>query len=264
MCGCDPSVVDAVREPAPAPTPTTTSSALPLPPSPLESSLIHRYSFDGDGTDVLDSKGAAHGLLRGTTLPGSGQLTLAGERSGQYVDLPNGIVQGLGDATFEAWLTWNGGGAWQRIFDFGNSSADEGTQGNTGTSYLFLTTVSSPDTPDGLPPALRLVYSQKGTTDENICSGSSPFPIGSPTHIAAVIQQATQSMAVYQDGALLVDCTLSRPLKAIDDKNNWLGHSNYAADVDLSATYDEFRIYSAALTPTELSKSFAAGPDALR
>jgi len=256
VIGCEPNVVEAVREPPPAP-----SSSAPSPPSsPLETSLIHRYSFDGDGSEARDSKGAAHGLVQGTELAGTGQLPLAGERSGQYVDLPNGIVSGLGDATFEAWLNWSGGGAWQRIFDFGNSSAGEDSAGSTGTSYLFLATVSSPDTPDNLPPAMRLVYSQRGVADEDVCSAPDPFPSGVMTHVAVVIEQATQRMALYQDGALLVDCTLSRPLSAIDDVNNWLGHSNYQADVDLAATYDEFRIYGAALTDSELSASFSAGP----
>src|SRR5215216_6251071 len=132
--GCDSNVVDAVREPAEVP-----SVNVPVPPSPLETSLLHRYSFDGDGSLVPDSRGAADGQAVGVVLPGTGQLPLAGERSGQFVDLPNNIVRGLGDATFEVWLTWDGGAAWQRIFDFGNGDEGEGTQGANGTTYLFLT-----------------------------------------------------------------------------------------------------------------------------
>ncbi len=51
--GCDSNVVDAVREPVPAPSPTTSSA--PDPPSPLEVALVHRYSFAGTGSEVLDS-----------------------------------------------------------------------------------------------------------------------------------------------------------------------------------------------------------------
>jgi hypothetical protein len=258
--GCDPNVVDAVREPAAAPLPT--SPSVPTPPSPLDTSLIHRYSFDGTGVDVLDSKGAAHGLLKGTELPGTGQLPLSGERSGAYVDLPNGIVSGLGDATFEAWLTWDGGADWQRIFDFGSSSAGDEEAGVSGVSYLFLTTSSSDDTLRKPAGTARLVYSQDGVDDEDICIAPDPFPIGMPTHVAAVISRTAQTMALYQDGELRASCPLARPLSAISDVNNWLGHSNYVADVDLSATYDEFRIYGAALTSRELSSSYAAGPEA--
>jgi hypothetical protein len=254
ICGCDPHVVDAVTDPPPEP--------MPIAVSPLESSLIHRYSFDGMDAVALDSKGAAHGQVVATKLTGDGTLSLAGDRSGEYVNLPNGIVSGLDAATFEAWLTWNGGGPWQRIFDFGNSSSGEDMQGATGTSYLFLTTASSPDTTRDLAPALRVAYSQNGIDDEEICHGSAPFPTGVETHVAVVVDPSTKSMSLYQDGALVQACAFTRPLSAIDDVNNWLGHSNYAADVDLSAIYDEFRIYAAALTPEQLADSYAAGTDA--
>jgi Concanavalin A-like lectin/glucanases superfamily len=253
--GCDPNVVDAVREP-PMPIPT--------PGNPLESSLIHRYSFDGKGREVLDSKGAAHGQLQGTLLQGTGQLLLAGERTGQYVNLPNGIVSGLVDATFEAWLTWSGGEAWQRIFDFGNNNEGEDAAGDTGTSYLYLTPASWKDPASTLPATLHLAYSQAGKSDEDLCDGPGSFPTGVETHVAVVIVRATQRMALYQDGVLLADCFLGRPLSAIDDVNNWLAHSNFSADVDLSGMYDEFRIYDAALTASELATSFKAGPNAGR
>lgn len=249
--GCEPHVVDAVRE-----------SPEPPAPGPLETSLIHRYGFEGEGHEVRDSKGAAHGQLLGTALSGTGQLVLAGERSGQYVNLPNGIASGLRNATFEAWLTWDGGDAWQRIFDFGNSSSGQDSPGDTGTRYIYLTPASARDSANMLVPALHLAYSQGGKGGESICDAPAPFPTGVQTHVAVVIDEAAQSMAIYQSGSLVADCVLAHPLSAIDDVNNWLGHSNYVADVDLSGTFDEFRIYSAALTASELSASFSAGPDA--
>ena len=256
--GCDPQVVDAVREPPPMEKPPDP----PDPPNPLATSLIHRYSFEGKGTVALDAKGAAHGQVVGTKLTGTGSLTLAGERSGQYVNLPNGLISGLDNATFEAWLTWNGGAAWQRILDFGTSTTGEDGTTGAGTRYLFLTTASSNDSARMLTPALRVAYSQGGVEDEDTCQGPDPFPTGVATHVALVIDHDHDAFALYQDGALLAQCPLKRPLSAIDDVNNWLGHSNFAADADLSGTYDEFRVYSAALTAEQLADSFAAGPDA--
>jgi hypothetical protein len=211
---------------------------------------------------VLDSKGAAHGEAVATTLDGDGHLTLAGERTGQYVDLPNGIISGLSDLTVEAWLSWQGGGLWQRIFDFGSSSAGEGSAGPTGTSYLFLTTEAAPDTMRQLPGALRAAYAENGVEDEEICPGLAPFPVGVSTHVALVIAPAERAMRLYQDGQLVSDCFFARPLSRIEDVNNWLGHSNYTADVDLSGSFDEFRIYAAALTSEQIAASFVAGPDA--
>src|SRR5690242_13768932 len=81
LLGCDPNVVDAVREPPPV--------MVPVPVSPLQTALIHRYSFGGDGIQVVDSKGAAHGEAVAAMLAGDGSLPLLGERSGEYVNLPN-------------------------------------------------------------------------------------------------------------------------------------------------------------------------------
>lgn len=259
--GCDARVVDAVREP-PVPEVPPDSPEPPAPASPLATSLLHRYSFGGSGALAWDSRGAAHGQVVGATLDGSGSLALAGERSGEYVDLPDGMISGLDSATFEAWLTWQGGGAWQRIFDFGSSTGGEDSAGSAGIRYLFLTTATSPDAPRALTPALRVAYSQNGVADEDVCQSDAPFPIGAPTHVAVVVDHDRGTFALYQDGALLAQCTLTRPLSAIDDVNDWLGHSNFAADVDLAASYDEFRVYAAALSAEQLAESFAAGPDA--
>jgi hypothetical protein len=259
--GCDANVVDAVRDPPPTtmePDPTPT----PAPKSPLETSLLHRYGFEGDGAVALDSKGAAHGQLVASRLSGSGSLRLEGARTGQYVNLPNGMVSGLTSATFEAWLSWDGGGPWQRIFDFGNNTAGEDLPGNGGTKYFFLTTAASTDVARGLPSALRVAYSQNGVDDEDICSGTAPLPTKVLTHVAVVVDASAQTFSLYQDGGLLAECPLTRPLAAIDDVNDWLGHSNFSADSDLGGSVDEFRVYGAALTAEELTKSFAAGPDA--
>lgn len=261
LAACDAQVVDAVRRPPSVEKPPDPPEP-PDPPSPLATSLIHRYGFDGRGNVALDSKGAAHGQLVGVTLDGAGSLALDGERSGQYVNLPNGMVSGLVNATFEAWLTWRGGGSWQRIFDFGSSSGGEDMAGAAGIRYLFLTTASSADAARSLPGVLRVAYSQNGVDDEDTCQATEALPVGVPTHVAVVVDHDQGTFALYRDGALLALCSLTRPLSAIDDVNDWLGHSNFAADVDLGASYDEFRVYSAALSAEQLADSFAAGPDA--
>jgi len=96
--------------------------------------LVHRYSFSGTCNDSI---GTAHGLLingTGQARFANGQLILgnngsqsSGGSAIDYVDLPNGIISSLGkQATFEAWVTWTGSSMWQRILDFGTSSAGEG------------------------------------------------------------------------------------------------------------------------------------------
>jgi hypothetical protein len=109
----------------------------------LTSGIVHRYSFAGSGTAVVDSAGNANGSVQNGQLPGTGEVALDG--NDQFVDLPNGIVSQLQSATFEAWVDWAGGNDWQRIFDFGDSDEAEGTPG-FGQTYLFLTPRTTGDT----------------------------------------------------------------------------------------------------------------------
>jgi hypothetical protein len=221
-------------------------------------SLVHRYTFDGTGTVVADLAGGPSGNVIGATLTGNGAVTLAGRMTDQYVDLPNGILSVLDSATLEGWLTWSGGNAWQRIFDFGDDQTGiEGSQG-AGATYLFLT----PRVPDE-GGALRVAY-QRPSYRELRLDATRTLPIGTLTHVAVTFDAGSETLAVYIDGQLenaLVMGDVPIRLSLLNDINNWLGRSQYAADQELAATMEEFRIYARALDATELAASFEAGPN---
>jgi cysteine-rich repeat protein len=110
------------------------------------SGLVHRYDFTGARTVITDSVGASHGTLVNTQLNGDGNLYLQGGSTDEYVDLPNGIVSGLTNATFEMWLTWYGGSDWQRALEFGSTTptapagcTNGGVEYYNGSYYFFCT-----------------------------------------------------------------------------------------------------------------------------
>lgn len=218
-----------------------------------QTALVHRYSFNSLGTIADDRVGTAHGALIGTTITGSGKVDLAGADSDQYVDLPNALIRGLRDATFETWVNWNGGVVWQRIFDFGNSYEGEDQQGG-GSTYLFLT-------PKGRYGYMRLACSFAGSTGETLVDASVQLPTGATSHVVAVVDDTHDRLSLYLDGRLEGSVAFSGELAAIDDVNNWLGRSQFVADDELGATLYEFRIYSVALTETQIAASYAAGPE---
>jgi hypothetical protein len=219
----------------------------------LKSALKHRYSFNGTGTTITDSVGKAPGKAVNATLSGSGTLKLAGGTSDTYVDLPNGIISSLTDATFEVWLTWNGGDPWQRIFDFGNSVQGEDTQSG-GVSYFFLAASSA------WGPHLRTAYSLSGIPGESAVQSSSSLPVGSTEHVTVIFDDTHNQVSLYIDGAFNTGVGLDAHLSALQDVNNWLGRSQFA-DPALSATLDEFRIYGAALTADQILLSHKSGPN---
>ncbi|HYQ00248.1 MAG TPA: LamG domain-containing protein [Polyangiaceae bacterium] len=221
--------------------------------------LIHRYSFDAtaDGVEVIDSVQGQSGTLRGAVYgegDGAGTVVLAGKDSNQYVDLPNHLLAGLKDVTFEAWVTWAGGGPWQRIFDFGEDETGvDGSRAEAPRSYVFLSCNPRPRFAFEQPPA---------QSSEIVMTGAAAFPTGALTHVAVVIDETNQHAWLYVDGAEAASTRFSGTLTDVYDVNNWLGRSQYVADPGFEGSFSEFRIYGTALSAAEVAASFEAGPDA--
>ena len=239
--------------------------------------LVHRYSFSDTTTTIADSITIPNVSPKNGTgstaavVPSGGKLTLAGggnpssSVTGQWVTLPSGMISSLGpSATFEAWVAWTAplAGPWQRIFDFGNSdSTTAGTPGN-GVTYLFLT-------PFGGSNVLRAALSLGGGgASEDVCNATGQLPNNATTptfvHVAVVVDDANLQMTLYVNGVPNGNVATLRAhniLSQLKDVNNWLGRSQYAPDQLFQGVYDEFRIYSKALSAAQIAEDFAKGPD---
>jgi hypothetical protein len=225
---------------------------------PLDS-LLHRYSFDGTGTLALDSIGGQDGnVVGGALLDGSGVLSLAGNRDGQpdqYVNLPNGLISGLSQVTLIAWTTWQGGAGYQRIFDFGISDQGE-MQGGSGRSYFAVMPSNGFTNGTGLGAEI----SAPGFATLALPSTQD---IEDRPSVVALAYKSAVDVELFLDGKSLIRSPTAVALSDIDDKNNWLGESQWSKDHCYHGTYDEFRIYNVALTACQLRTLVARGPDAL-
>jgi hypothetical protein len=239
--------------------------------------LVHRYSFDGVGTAVLDSIGTADGTVINAALTGQGALTLVGAMGdqAQYVALPHFLLRELHDATFEAWINWAGSAAhdgtrtpWQRIFDFGegtNGLEGEQASGSDPRSYLFLTpqTARRTATEDlATRVAYQVPHETQSVTLETVVNAS-PILLDVDTHVGVVIDARAHRMSLFVNGAIAGATALVQddPLSYIYDINDWLGRSQFPADDGFSGSFLEFRIYSVALTAAQIRSSYDAGPD---
>ncbi len=227
------------------------ASGVPYPPV-----LVHRYTFDGTGTTVTDVVGGADGTaMNGAQLNGDGKLVLDGQDD--YVDLPNGIISALTNATFEAWVIWHGpsGQNWSRIFDFGNSDAGEDQQG-TGTTYLFLT-------PHASSGKMRFSISVEGPgAPEQYSDAPSALPLDELVHVVLVYDSLNGVARLYLNGERVAEGPVTISLTQLDDVNNWLGRSQFF-DPYFNGEYYEFRIWNGVMTDDLIAASDAAGPDAL-
>ncbi len=213
--------------------------------SPLLGPLVHRYSFsETGGVVVADSVGgpAWNGtVFNGGTLAG-GQLSLA-SASSQYVNLPPGIVSALTNFTIEAWVRLNSAANWTRIFDFGNNT----------TTNMFLTPQS------GTGGTLRFAITTGGAGSEQRINGTSALTTGVWHHVAVTLNGNTGILYLNGVPVGTNNAMTLRPASLGSTTNNYLGRSQYAADAYLDGQLDEFRIYSVALSRSEIAATYALG-----
>ena len=209
---------------------------------------MHRYSFsETGGATTADSVGgpAWTGALPNGGTFSSGQLTLS-SASSQYVSLPAGIVNTLSNFTIETWVKLNTTANWNRIFDFGNNT----------TTYMFLTPQN------GSTSRLRFAITTSSTGGEQQINGPSALAAGVWNHVAVTLNGNTgviylNGVAVGTNSAMTLN-----PLSLGSTGNNYIGKSQWS-DPYLNGVIDEFRIYSAALSPAEIAATQALGPDQL-
>jgi len=242
----------------------SSQSVTVVPPPATE--LKHRYSFsEAPGvTTVEDSQGTADGVVKGNgaDFDGAGKLVLPGggfsnsteDVIGGYVDLPNGIISGLVNASFEAWVTWNGTGNWERIFDFGTSDGGEDVSNGNG-NYFFMT----PQTWGG--GFFRFAVRDPRTGGEPVQLDRTPvLPTGTELYLAVSYDYCGDLASLYVNGELVASKPAATPLNIIRDVNNWLGRAQWG-DPMFAGVFNEFRIWEGGLTAAQVAAHYAAGPD---
>jgi autotransporter-associated beta strand protein len=161
----------------------------------------------------------------------SGQAILF-DGANTVVTLPPNVATNNG-FSFAAWVQWNGGANWQRIFDFGNST----------THYMFLTPSSGSGT-------LRFAIANGGSEQR---VETAALASGSWQHVAITLNGSTASL--YVNGALAAQNTgMSISPANFAPRVNRLGKSQFIADPLFSGLMDEVLITDYALSPAQIAR----------
>ncbi|MBN2784851.1 MAG: immunoglobulin domain-containing protein [Pontiellaceae bacterium] len=190
--------------------------------------------LDLDG-NLFDSVNDNNAYSVGSPAYVTGKIGQAFDLDGtsDYIVLPETAVRSR-DITVATWVNWDGGGNWQRIFDFG-----------TGTyQYMCLTPKSGGGT-------LRLIFKDAiNSVNAESQINTTALAIGSWVHLATVLQNGYATL--YVNGAAVgsVEVPFIDPVDFLPTQN-YIGKSQYA-DPLFNGRVDDFRIYNHALSGAEV------------
>lgn len=220
-------------------------------------SMTHRYDFNGGtagDTTFNDTVGSANGVVFSepagfSGLDGAGNLVLSGSIS-NYAALPSDLVTNYGAITLEMWFRDNSvlQQNWARLLDVGNADS---------THYLFI----SPTGNGG--GTLRAAITTGGPGSEAQLSATGPT-LNQDHHVVWTLEPAHNISRLFLDGvqvAINTNAVLSP--EDVGSANNWLGRSQFAADLWFNGQYNEFRIYNGALAPLQVALDNATGPEVI-
>lgn len=192
---------------------------------------IAQFQFEGN---PLDSSGFGNnGFAFGVPNYGAGHSgqAVGFDGTNNFIQLPPNLANSPA-FTFAAWVNWNGGAVWQRIFDFGDDTAH----------YLYLTPSSSSGT-------LRFGINNGGGDQIIETTG---LPVGQWTHVAVTLSGANAKL--YTNGVLAASSGAFTIVPSNFNPNlNYLGKSQFATDPLFRGQLDEVLVTDTALTAAQIA-----------
>ncbi len=210
-----------------------------------DNGLVSHYQFDDnllDGSINFNHSAKLGGTSFVTGKAGNKAIALNGTDA--FLQLPATLANQQ-EITVATWVNWNGGSAWQRIFDFGNGEAEN----------VFLTPSSGAGT-------LRFVIRNGGDEQQLNAPG---LPVGQWSHVAVTLGASGASL--YVNGVLVAESS-AITIRPLDFKPvlNYIGRSQYP-DPLFNGAVDDFRVYNYALSAGEvaqLATTITSVPDLLK
>jgi hypothetical protein len=195
-----------------------------------DNDLVAYLQFDGNNLDssINLNHSAPYGeisFVKGKI--GTKAIALNGTEN--FVQLPATLANQQ-EITIATWVYWNGGSAWQRIFDFGNNESE----------YMFLTPSSGTGT-------LRFAIKNGGS--EQLIDADK-LTTGEWVHVAVTLNESGAS--IYVNGKLAAESG-DISISPLDFKPmlNYIGRSQFS-DPLFNGSIDDFKVYNYALPASKI------------
>ncbi|MBN2525951.1 MAG: hypothetical protein JXR76_06110 [Deltaproteobacteria bacterium] len=225
--------------------------------------LVHRWSFNNSLVDSVgqsDAEIVVPSGASGTDYNLTADAIILGvsnSSAASYVSLGTHLLTKVGGAvSVEVFGTYLRTAYYSRIFEFGNSANE----------YLIMTWLTETN-----------VYTDlvrwKDASQVQVTNSNAPYTIGQEYHIIMVVEPDagasgnlqirwyTAPSSATNLGGAKGSFETSDALENLNDSNCWLGKSISDADPISPAEYNEVRIWSGAITPTDAEILHDLGPE---
>jgi len=194
-----------------------------------DSALVAHFRFNGNTLD--SSINLNHGATPGemSYVDGAdGSLALALNGNDDFMQLP-ATVANQEEITLSAWVYWNGGTPWQRIFDFSSSE----------TEYMNLT------------PRMRFSI-RNGGSEQRLDAGA--IPQNEWSHVA--VSLGRKGARMYLNGTLANE-SAAITLRPVDFRPflNFIGRGQAAVPL-FNGSVDDFKIHNYQLSDGEIMELY--------
>ena len=185
----------------------------------------HFHDTSGNGNNPL-----AYGAPKRSAGQHGNALVLDG--TDDYLRLTTNMAEDE-DFTFAGWIYWDGGGNWQRVFDFGNGSSH----------YMFLTPNAG--------STLRFTVTTNGWDGEQRLE-SAALPVDTWTHVAVTLSGDTGRL--YVNGTEVDTQTITVDPSDLVATSHYLGKSRFSSDPLFDGMLDDVIIADYALSAAQISE----------
>lgn len=214
----------------------------------VPANLVSEWSAENNAVDVMGLNNAT--LYNGTTYA-AGKVGQAFSFDGvndraQLTDADS--LKFTASMTIEGWIRVN---ALPTTTNFGTILFRGDSRGGLDPYSLVIL-------PDG-----RMRFEVDG--GQGAADLRAPVPLGQLIHVAATLDDATGSMKLYENGAVVAQLvTAIRPFRDLDPTQNpgiGIGNANSTYNVPLNGLIDELSVYNRALAVGEVQGIYKAGSD---
>lgn len=223
--------------------------------------LADRYSLNGNGNESVAGNNGTLVNPDGTASFSSTALSTVNTNNTDYLSLPASIGTGItGDFSIEDWLTQSGSEtAYTSIFSLSTSTSNfillNPNRNGGGTSADF-------DQPGVTGPGAN-------GTEVNIIDPGTSFKVGgnfgTELQIVVTYVSSTGIASVYNDGTLLASGNVGTGFSfqaATNGAYDGINGGDAYGDPDFQGSTDDFRIYSGALTTSQIAALDTLGANA--